>query len=153
LTVERSTGFTPSRMLATHQRAAWIPNEPNVAWHHFILSRFVGRLPGRDWDAILAVVVHTISQQSETHAELRGTTEYASGSSLPVVFEFAGSLLLDSREISIDELHLNQPRRNYSGQFSENGRVMALRSRIGGGETSKEFHLIHEATLARLTSE
>src|SRR5258707_10075674 len=110
-------------MLETHQRAAWIPNGPNIPWHHFIVSRFVGRLPGRDRDAILAVVVHSISQQSETHAELRGVMEYSSGSSLPVVFEFVGSLLLDSREISMDEMHLNQPRRHYSGQLSENGRV------------------------------
>ena len=140
-------------MLAIHQRAAAIPNNPEIPWHHFIRSRFVGRLPERDRDASLAIAVHTVTQQSETHADLRGVMEYAVGSSLPVVFEFVGSLLLDTREISVQEQHLNQPVRNYSGQFSENGRVMTLRLHPADGKPSKQFHLTHKDTLDMLSGD
>ena len=130
-----------------------MPNNPDVLWHHFVRSRFIGRLPDRDREATLVVAVHTITQKDEAHAELRGMMEYAFDSSLPVLFGFTGSLLLDTREISIQEIHVNQPGRNYSGQFSENGRVMTLRSLSEKGKTSKPFHLIQEDTLALLTGD
>ena len=126
-------------------------NEPNVAWHHFLRSRFAGRLPAREGGAGVAVVVQAIVQQSETHAELRGCLEYFSDPSLPVVFEFVASLHVETREISIHEPHPNQPERTYSGQLSENGRVMTLRAILAEGRTSKPFHLIHEETLAELS--
>jgi hypothetical protein len=138
-------------MLQIHKRAAFIANPPEVAWHHFLQSRFVGRVPDRARVASLAVVIQTLSQQSETHADLRGLTEHSWDESLPVVFEFSGSLLLDTRELTLHELHPNQPGRHFSGHFSENGRVMTLRGLSGDGKLSKEFHLIQEQTLALLT--
>jgi hypothetical protein len=138
-------------MLALHKRAGWIANEPNVAWHHFLRSRFIGRVPDRDRIASLAVVVHTIAQQSESDAVLRGIMERSWDASVPVVFEFTGLLHLDARELSIEELHPNRPGRNYAGQLSENGRVMTLRELLADGGSSKAFHLIHEGTLALLS--
>ena len=153
MTGGHTRGFSSGRMLAIHQRAAWIPNDPGVPWHHFIRSRFIGRLPDRGRDASLAVVVHTVTQQSETHAELRGMMEYTVDASLPVLFEFAGSLALDTREISLQEVHLHQPGRECTGHYSENGRVMTLRLISGGGNPSKTFSLIHEGTLALLSGD
>lgn len=138
-------------MLDLHKRAGWIANGPDVAWHHFLRSRFVGPPPGRDGAATIAITIHTVAQLSETDAELRGIVEYAWDASVPVVFEFTGSLLLDTREIAIEELHPNQPPRNYAGQLSPNGRVMTLRESLPSGGTSKAFHLIHEGTLALLS--
>jgi hypothetical protein len=138
-------------MLELHQRAAWMANEPTVAWHHFLRSRFAGRLPAREGGAEMAVVVQTVVQQSPTHAELRGCMEYGPSFS-PVVFDFVASLDLETRELVVREPHPNpQPERTYSGQFSENGRVMTLHAALPGGRTSKPIHLIHEATLADLT--
>ena len=139
-------------MLETHQRAAWFTNEPDVVWHHFLRSRFIGQLPAREGGAGFAVVVQTIEQQSESHAELRGCVEYFSGPSLPVVFEFVGILQIETRELSIQEAQPNQPR-NYAGQFSENGRVLTLRSRDAEQRAGKPFQLIHEETLAALSKE
>ncbi len=136
-------------MLETHQRAAWLTNEPDVVWHHFLRARFVGQLPAREGGAGFAVVVQTIAQQSESHAELRGSVEYFSDPSLPVVFEFVGVLQIETRELSIQEAQPNQPR-NYAGQFSENGRVLTLRPRDAEQRAGKPFHLIHEETLAAL---
>lgn len=140
-------------MLAVHQRAAWVQNNPGIPWHHFLQARFVGLLPDRGRDALFAIVVQAVAQQSEDHADLRGVTEYAVGSSLPVVVEFTGSLMLDTREISVQEQQLTQPGRNFSGQFSENGRVIAMRFHLVGGKPTKPFHLIHEETLAMLTGD
>lgn len=153
MTAGRAAGFTGGSMLAVHQRAAWVQNNPEIQWHHFLQSRFVGLLPDRGRDASLAIVVQAVAQQSENHADLRGVTEYAVGASLPVVMEFTGSLMLDTREISVQEQQLNQPGRIYSGQFSENGRVIAMRFHPPGGKASKVFHLIHEETLAMLTGD
>jgi hypothetical protein len=139
-------------MLETHQRAAWLTNEPNVAWHHFLRSRFVGRLPARDGGAGFAVIVQAIEQQSAAHAELRGCVEYFSDPSLPVVFEFMGILQIETREFSIQKAQPNQPR-NYSGQFSENGRVLTLRARDAAHRDGNPFHLIHEETLAALSED
>jgi hypothetical protein len=140
-------------MLDLHKRAGWVANDPNVAWHHFLRSRFTGRPPGRDRTASVTVLIHTIAQQSESDAGLRGLIEYTWDASVPVVFEFTGSLLPDTRELSIEELHPGQPGRIYSGQLSENGRVMTLREQLPGGGTSKAFHLIDEGTLALLAAD
>jgi hypothetical protein len=137
-------------MLELHQRAAWITNAPNVEWHHFLRSRFVGRLPAREGGADLAVVVQSVVQQSGIHAELRGSMEYGPSVS-PVVFDFVASLDIENREIVIREPHPNKPERTFSGQFSENGRVMALSTGLPADRTSKAFHLVHEDTLADLS--
>jgi hypothetical protein len=128
-------------MLEPHKRAALIPNNPGVAWHEFLSDRFIESSPfaGKR----LAIVVHTIQQQSYEHAELRGLLEISSGSSLPVVSGFAGSLNLESREILLQQVN---PDRHFTGQISENGRVITLREK----EQSKPMHLIHEGTFAQL---
>jgi len=94
-------------------------------------------------DASLAIVVQAVAQQNQGHAHLRGLVEISSRSSLPVVFEFAGLLNLQTREVSI---HQTQPDKIYDGQLSENGRVMTLRE----AGRSKPMHLVHEETLAQL---
>ena len=157
-------------MLEIHQRAAWIENEPHVVWHHFLRSRFAGRLPGRGRASELVVAVQTVVQQSEIQAELRGSLEYfLEKGALPVVFDFVGSVQLDSREVILREMHSNgravqmrapapqsqeqeQDGRIYAGQISENGRVMSLQAVAADGRTpkSKPFHLIHEDTLTEL---
>jgi hypothetical protein len=129
-------------MFEPHQRAALMPNQPGVSWHHFLSGRFVGSLPQAGRDASLGIMVQSIEQQSQEHADIRGFLERSSGSSLPVVSEFVGVLNLESREISI---HQAQPEKIYGGQISENGRVMVLRE----SGHSKAIHLVHEETLAR----
>jgi hypothetical protein len=86
--------------------------------------------------------VQTIEQQSQEHAEIRGILEQSSGSSLPVVSEFVGVLNLESLEISIQQ---TQPEKIYSGQISENGRVITLWQT---GQ-SKPIHLVHDETLVQ----
>ena len=130
-------------MIEPHQRAALIPNDPGASWTQFLRARFVGPLSQAGRDASLAIVVQTIVQQSQEHAHLRGLVEVSSRSSLPVVFEFAGLLNLQTREVSI---HQTQPDKIYDGQLSENGRVMTLRE----AGRSKPMHLVHEETLAQL---
>jgi hypothetical protein len=137
-------------MLEDHQRAAQIANEPAVAWHHFLRSRFVGRLLAAGGETGFAVAVQAIAQQSEFEAELRGCVEYFSDPSFPVVFEFVGMLQIETREISIQETPLNRAPRNYAGQFSENGRVLTLRLLGAERSAAKAFHLIHEETLTAL---
>lgn len=129
-------------MLEPHQRAALFPNEPGVQWHHFLVGRFIGPSPRAGKNTSLAVVTHTIEQQSSIHATLRGLLEVSSGDSLPIVSEFVGELNLETREISI---HQAQSDTHYTGRFSDNGRVLVL------GETggSKSAHLVHEETLAK----
>jgi hypothetical protein len=132
-------------MLENHQRAALIPNEPNLMWHHFLRSRFVSQqAPG------LALVVLGVVQQSGSHAELAGLVEYGSGATLPVVVDFAGTLDLDTREFSIRESQPERDAKSYVGRFSENGRVIVLRSAVPDGRMSKPFHLVHDETLAEL---
>jgi len=132
-------------MIQPHQRAALIPNDPGVSWLHFLTGRFVGSTarsaagPG----ASLAIVVQAFAQQDLGNAGLRGLVEVSSRSSLPVVFEFTGALNLETREISIHQTH---PENTYSGQISENGRVMTLRE----AGHPKPIHLVHEETLAQL---
>jgi hypothetical protein len=120
-----------------------IPNEPGVSWPQVLRARFVGPFTQAGRDVSLAVVVQTIVQQSQDHAHLSGLVEVSSRSSLPVVFEFAGALNLETHEISI---HQTQPDKIYAGQVSENGRVMALRE----AGRSKLIHLVHEETLEKL---
>jgi hypothetical protein len=132
-----------SEMIEPHQRAALIPNDPGASWTQFLRARFVGPLSPAGRDASLAIVVQTIVQQSQEHANLRGLVEVSSRSSLPVVFEFAGVLNLQTREVSIRQ---TQPDKTYDGQLSENGRVMTLRE----AGRSKPMHLVHEETLAQL---
>jgi hypothetical protein len=127
-------------MLEPHQRAALIPIEPGVQWHHFLSSRFTEGQSGNT--PSLAVIFQAIEQHSPVHATLRGLLELSVGSSLPVVTEFRGELNLEAREISIQA----QPGRQYSGQFSGNGRVLVLRE---NGQT-KSSHLVHAATLSEL---
>lgn len=138
-------------MLETHQRAAWITNEPHLAWYHFLQARFAGRLPTREGGTEIATAIHSLIQRSESHAELHGSMEYGSSIS-PVIYDFTGSLDLYSREIVIHEPHQNQPERQYTGQISENGRVMTLHITAPDGRvTSKPIYLVHEPTLATLT--
>jgi hypothetical protein len=87
------------------------------------------------------MVVESIVQQSQEHAELSGLVESAVGSSLPVVSEFVGIVNLETREISLHQTH---PDHTYEGQISENGRVMVLR-RVA---QSQLIYLVHEETLA-----
>jgi hypothetical protein len=154
-------------MLDTYQRAAWIENEPHVAWYDFLVSRFAGHLPGRGGGQELVVAVQTAAQRTELQAEMRGTLEYyLERGALPVVFDFVGSLQLDTREVILRELPANTlavqlqapapselEGRFYAGQISENGRVMSLQAVAADGRTakSKPFHLIHEGTLSELS--
>jgi len=132
-------------MIQPHQRAALIPNDPGMNWLQFLTGRFVGSTarsaagPG----ASLAIVVQAFGQQDLGNAGLRGLVEVSLRSSLPVVFEFTGALNLETREITIRQI---QPDKIYSGQISENGRVMTLRE----AGHPKPIHLVHEETLAQL---
>jgi hypothetical protein len=128
-------------MLEPHQRAALIPNEPHVHWHSFLRGRFIGSLPERN--KTLAIALQAVEQQSPVHAAMRGWVELSSGGALPVVSEFAGVLSLETREVSLRQ---TQPDKEYTGQISENGRVMVLR--VSG--QAKPIHLVHEETLAEL---
>ena len=127
-------------MLEDHQRATQIPNDPGVAWHHFLVGRFIGLLADRK--TALALTIQTVEQRSEIHAVLVGLIELSVGRALPVVTEFTGELNLESREISV---HQSSSDRHYSGHFSENGRVIILR---GNGQ-SKPIYLVHEDTLSQ----
>jgi hypothetical protein len=69
--------------------------------------------------------------------------EVSSLASLPVVFEFAGILNLETREITIRQA---QPDKTYDGRISENGRVMTLHE----AGRPKPLHLVHEQTLEEL---
>jgi hypothetical protein len=130
-------------MIEPHQRAALIPNDPGVSWSHFLTARFAGAFPQAGRGATLAIVVQTVVPPIQGHAGVCGLVEVSSRSSLPVVYGFTGVLNLETREISI---HQTQPDKIYTGQISENGRVMTLRE--AGG--SKPIHLVHEETLAQL---
>ena len=90
-----------------------------------------------------ALVVQGILQRSQAHGELKGLIEISSNGSLPVIFAFDGVLNLETREITVHQAH---PEKSWSGQISENGRVMMLRE--AGG--AKPIHLIHEPTLEQL---
>ena len=92
-----------------------------------------------------------ITQQSGTHADLGGLVEYGSDGSLPVVFEFVGTLDLNTGDISIEES--NHERNRYGGSVSDNGRVITLRSITPDGTKAKPFHLIHEQTLTQLDAD
>jgi hypothetical protein len=100
--------------LEPNQRAALIPNEPGVHWHHFLGGRFIGPAPHIAKNTSLAITVQIIEQQSQTNAVLRGLVELYAGSSLPVVSEFVAELNLETREISIRQ---SRPDRRYVGQF------------------------------------
>ena len=125
-------------MLQPHQRAAMMPNEPKVHWHQFLVSRY------RSSDESLALVIQNVAQQSPHHADLKGQIEVSPAGSLPVIFEFAGVLNLETREVSVQQ---TQPAIIWTGQISANGRVVALR-KAGGG---KVIHLVHEETLAEFS--
>jgi hypothetical protein len=133
----------PHEMIQPHQRAALIPNDPRVSWTGFLGGRFVGALPTAGRDASLAIVVQAFAHQGPEHAQLRGLVEVSSRSSLPVVFEFAAVLNLETREITIRQA---EPDKTYEGQISENGRVMTLRE----PGRPKPIYLVHEETLAQL---
>jgi hypothetical protein len=130
-------------MIELHQRATLIPNASGVSWTQYLTARFAGPFPQAGRGAELAIVVQTIVQPIQQHAGLCGLVEVSSRASLPVVYGFTGVVNLETREISI---HQTQPDKIYTGQLSENGRVMTLR------ETghSKPIHLVHEDTLAQL---
>lgn len=123
-------------MLEPRQRAALTPNSPAVMWHQFLGSRFLGQS--------LGVTIRVVEQQSHEHADLRGILEHFHGGALPIVSEFTGALNIESREITVHETHRE---RDYSGQFSENGRVLTLRQ---PGQP-KPIYLVHEETLLELT--
>ena len=126
-------------MIHPHQRAALIPNAQGVVWTQFLVGRFVRLLA----DGSFAVVLQSIVQKSQGHAELNGLIEFSSGTSLPVVFAIDGVLNLETREVSIHQAH---PEKRWEGQLSENGRVMMLHE---VGQT-KPIHLVHEPTLEQL---
>jgi hypothetical protein len=130
-------------MLEPHQRAALIPNEAGQIWHHFLKGRFIGKFPRAGRDMSLAIMVQSIGQQDQIHASLHGLVELYSGESLPVVAEFRGELNLETREMALQQL---QPDRHYTGQISENGRVIVIRET---GE-AKPVNLVHEETLGQL---
>ena len=130
-------------MLEPYQRAALIPNEPGMSWHHFMRGRFVDSEIPAAKDASLALVIQMMEQQGQTLAHIRGLVERSLGLSLQVVAEFVGQINLESRDISI---HQRQPEKAYTGQISENGRVIVL---YEAGE-AKPIHLVHEETLAQL---
>ena len=136
-------------MLEDHQRAAMMTNEGNVTWHQFVRSRFIGQRSNRS-DTFLTVDIQGVSLQSSSHAVLQGLLEYSADSSLPVVFEFVGTLDLDSREVLIHSGQEDNPERSYEGRFSENGRVLELRMRTPGKSRSKPLHLINETTIREL---
>jgi hypothetical protein len=138
-------------MLEDHQRAAQIPNEPNVTWHQFLMARFVGGLPEGKAGAFLALAVQRITQQSATHAEIAGLLEYGSGASLPVVVECNGTIDLETRDISIHESTADP--KSFVGRVSKNGRVITLHLSSGSGSKSKPVHLVHEETLAQLVAD
>ena len=87
--------------------------------------------------------MQSIAPQSEEHAEVRGLLELIAGTSLPLVSEFVGVLNLESREISIHDANQG---RHFSGQISENGRVIVLRQK----SHARPIHLIDEATLQEM---
>jgi hypothetical protein len=128
-------------MLQAHSRAAYVSNEPHVQWYHFLLSRFVESLHHSTFD----VYVKSATQQDEEHVEIRGIVERCFQSALPVVYDFVGSVNLATRELAVTEAR----QLHYTGQFSENGRVMTLRK----DGTSKALHLVHEQTLQHLRAE
>jgi len=130
-------------MLEPHSRAALIPSEPGIPWYSFLQSRFVQYPPPAAKIPAVAVVVQTIQQSSQILADIQGLVELSLGSSLPVVSAFVGQLNLESREFLIRQAH---PEKSWSGQLSENGRVMVLRE----AGRAKPMHLIHEQTLAQL---
>lgn len=137
-------------MLEDHERAAMMINEGNVTWHQFVQARFVNRQSNRKGHTSLSIDVQTVSQESHSHAALRGLLEYSTDSSLPIVFEFIGALDLDTRDVRIDDGHGNNPERSYEGRLSENGRVLTLRSRMPGKTQAKPLHLVHEGTVQEL---
>ncbi|MHA3774579.1 lysozyme inhibitor LprI family protein [Verrucomicrobiota bacterium sgz303538] len=139
-------------MLEDHQRAARMSNEGKATWHNFVRSRFVGQRSDRNGTTSVTIDIQSVSLESSSHAELQGLLEYSADSALPVVFEFIGTLDLETREVLIDN-HENNPERRYSGRFSENGRVLELRSREPGKAQAKQLHLIHEATISELFSD
>jgi len=122
-------------MIEPHQRAALIPNSRGVLWHTFLRERFLGTSFG--------ILIQSIEQQTQEHADLHGLVEHSFGRSLPVVSDFSGALNIETREITI---HETQHDRHYAGQFSENGRVLTLRQQ---GE-AKPLHLVHDETLRDL---
>lgn len=139
-------------MLEDHQRAARMSNEGNATWHSFVRSRFVGRRSDRSGTTSVTIDIQSASLESSSHAELQGLLEYSADTALPVVFEFIGTLDLETREVLIDN-HENSPERRYSGRFSENGRVLELTLQAPGKAQAKQLHLIHEPTIGELFSD
>ena len=137
-------------MLEDHERAARMPNETNVTWHHFVSSRFIGQASRKAGGTSLAIDIQSVALVSYLDAELRGLLEYSTTSALPVVFEFTGTLNLETRDVFINNAHEGDPERSYAGSFSENGRVLTLRSLAPGEPPSKPLQLIHEGTLQEL---
>jgi hypothetical protein len=137
-------------MLEDHERAARMPNDGNVTWHQFVRSRFVGQPSSKPGSPSLTIDVQTVRQESTSHAELHGLLEYSAASSLPVVFEFLGTLMLETREVLIDDAQGDKAERSYTGSLSENGRVLTLRPRGSDKSHAKPIHLIHEGTMTEL---
>lgn len=140
-------------MLEDHERAAMMPNEGNITWHYFIRSRFIGREMERAGRTSLTVDITTATLESHSHVAISGLLEYSTSSSLPVVFAFAGTVDLETREVRIDDGQSEYPARSYVGSFSENGRRLTLRLHVPGKTPSRQLHLVHEATLAELFTE
>ncbi len=125
-------------------------NEPNASWHHFVRSRFEARLLRRRDSISVAIDIQRVELGSAVHADLAGVMEHSSGSSLPVVTPFTGTLDLESRELLMEQEQRTGDASRYAGRFSENGRVLTLRAQGGAGFGPGEIHLIHEATRREL---
>ncbi len=140
-------------MLEDYERAAMIPIDSDAPWHRFVRARFSGWLGnGRD-SRRFAVEVHGAAQQSGAHADLSGLLEYGGGAALPVIYEFTGTLDLETREVRFGDAGAGAADRSYTGRFSENGRVLTLQSNGAGGQQGKPVHLIHEGTRRDLLGE
>ncbi len=140
-------------MFEDHERAAMMPNEGNITWHYFIRSRFIGELKKGRERTFLAIDIQTVSLESPLHVDLRGLLEYSTGSALPVVFEITGTVNLENRDVRIDDALSNAPEKSYAGSFSENGRVLSLRSLAPERAHAKPLLLVHEGTLRELYEE
>jgi hypothetical protein len=133
-------------MLEDHQRAALMPNTANLTWAHFVRARFVAE----DRKTAFAVEILEVALQSPIDATVKGMLEQGARGSLPVVYEFLGTLDLESRELTIRD---QADAQSYAGRFSENGRVLTLELTTGGRGTGRPMHLIHEGTRQELFGE
>jgi hypothetical protein len=133
-------------VLELHQRAACRPTEPPLSWLDFVRARFLGELRQRGRSTTVAMTLQSAVLQSETVAEVRGALEFSHAGALPVVYDCAGTLNLQTQELSLEDSKAVR----YEGRFSENGRVVSLQRTAAGGERPQSLDLIESGTLAEL---